>query len=62
MKPDISASQQLAGEIESLEQEAHRIGAHVTARALNQAKNALGWEMAGNTIYAGRAAVGQRVQ
>lgn len=60
MKPDISAKQQLLGEIEALEQEAHRIDAFVTARALNQAKNALGWEMAGNLLAAGKAARGVR--
>lgn len=60
MKPSISAGQQLIGEIEALEQEANRIGALVTARALNQAKNALGWEMAGNILAAGKAARGVR--
>lgn len=60
MKPDISASQQLLGEIEALEQEANRLGAFVTARALNQSKNALGWEMAGNVLAAGKAARGIR--
>lgn len=60
MKPSISAAQQLIGEIESLEREANRIGALVTARALKQAKNALGWEVAGNILAAGKAAKGIR--
>jgi hypothetical protein len=60
VKPDISASQQLLSEIEALEQEANRIGAYVTARTLNQAKNALGWEMAGDVLMAGKISRGER--
>lgn len=55
-----AAQQMLVQEIEELEQRAFRLGLHVTARALNQAKNALGWEMAGNILAAGKASRGQR--
>lgn len=41
--------------IEELEHRAHRLGLHVGARGLNRAKNAIGWEMAGNIEQAGRA-------
>jgi hypothetical protein len=55
------AAQEMLGlEIEELEQRAHRLGMRVTARALNQAKNALGWERAGNILAAGKAARGGR--
>lgn len=47
-------------EIEELEQLCHRRGLHVTARALNRAKNALGWELAGNVEEAGRAGRDER--
>lgn len=55
-----AAHQMLVQEIGELEQRAHRLGMLVTARALNQAKNALGWEMAGNVLAAGKAARGSR--
>lgn len=44
-------------DIEEMEQRAHHLGAHVTAHALNRAKNALGWELAGNVEQAGKAAL-----
>lgn len=46
----------LLQELEELEQRAHRLGVNVTAHALNRAKNALGWEIAGNVEEAGKAA------
>lgn len=52
--------QKLLEDILMLELHAGRLGMHVTARALNQARNALGWEMAGDILAAGRAARGQR--
>lgn len=52
--------QVLIMEVERMEQMAHRLGLHVTARALNQAKNVLGWEIAGDILQAGRARRGQR--
>lgn len=45
----------LLAHIESAERQAHQDGFHVTAHALNRAKNALGWEMAGDIEQAGRA-------
>lgn len=50
----------LLAHIEAAEQQAHRDGFHYTAQALNQAKNALGWEMAGNDEAAALAIRGQR--
>jgi hypothetical protein len=50
----------LVQKIQQLEQEAHGSGLLVTARALNQAKNAWGWEVAGNILAAGKAARGER--
>ncbi len=51
-----AANQQLLADIQALEGFAHARGFHVTAHALNRAKNALGWEMAGNIEEAGKAA------
>lgn len=45
----------LLAEIELCEGRAHKCGAFVTAHALNRAKNALGWEIAGDVEQAGRA-------
>ncbi|HLL28509.1 MAG TPA: hypothetical protein VKT73_12775 [Xanthobacteraceae bacterium] len=50
----------LATKIQAIEHEAHQLGAHVTAHALNRAKNALGYEMAGDTVMAGKAMRGER--
>lgn len=50
----------LISEIERLERVAHDKGCTVTARALNNAKNACGWEAAGNIELAGKAARGER--
>jgi hypothetical protein len=46
--------------IQDAETQAMRDGFIVTARALNQAKNAAGWEMAGNIAQADLARVGKR--
>lgn len=54
------ASNTLVAAIEAAEQQAHRDGFHVTAHALNRAKNAYGWEAAGDVERAGEAARGQR--
>lgn len=53
-------NQQMIRNIETLEQLAGSQGFHVTARALNQAKNAFGWELAGDILAAGKAARGER--
>lgn len=50
----------LIANIERAEQEAHKAGAYITAQALNRAKNAAGWELAGNLEEAGKASRGVR--
>ena len=50
-----AANQQLIADIQTLESFANARGMHVTAHALNRAKNALGWEMAGNIEEAAKA-------
>lgn len=46
--------------IQSAEDQAMRGGFPITARALNQAKNALGWEIGNNIAMADLARVGKR--
>lgn len=55
-----AARQKLLAQLQSLETEAHKIGMTATAHAINNAKNACGWEMAGNIVMAGKASRGQR--
>lgn len=55
-----AARQNMVQEIQELETRAHGLGMHVTAHALNKAKNALGWELAGEVEQAGRAALNER--
>lgn len=50
----------LISKIAAAEQAAHKCGMHVTAHALNRAKNAAGWEIDGNTEEAGRASRDER--
>lgn len=50
----------LVAHIQNAETQAHRDGFHVTAHALNRAKNALGYEMAGDVLQAGRASRDER--
>lgn len=50
------AQSALLQEIERLERQAFTIGSHITGHALNRAKNALGWEMAGDIEQAAEAA------
>lgn len=50
----------LLEDIQLLETRAHHLGLTVTGHALNNAKNAAGWEMAGNIELAGKAARGER--
>jgi hypothetical protein len=45
----------LAREIDNLQNRAHEIGLHITGHALNRAKNACGWEFAGNSEQAVKA-------
>jgi hypothetical protein len=53
-------ARKLIEQIQALETEAHRIGLHTTGHALNNAKNAGGWEFAGNVEEAARASKGIR--
>lgn len=53
---DLEVCRLLLGDIQALESRCHRLGVHVTAHAMNRAKNALGWEMAGDIEQAGKAA------
>jgi hypothetical protein len=50
----------LLTEIEACERRAHKCGALVTAHVLNRAKNALGWEIAGDIEQAGKASRDER--
>lgn len=55
-----AGQQSLVQEIEEMEHRASALGMLVTARALNNAKNALGWEIAGDVLAASKAARGVR--
>lgn len=57
---DRNACDMLVLDIQSLESRAHRLGMTVTGRALNNAKNAAGWELAGEIELAGKASRGDR--
>jgi len=46
--------------IGNAEIDAHRLGFHVAGHALNRAKNALGWELAGDVEQAGKAGRDER--
>lgn len=52
--------QQLVYDLQEIESRAHHFGMHVTAHALNRAKNALGWEMAGDVEKAAKASRNER--
>jgi len=52
----LAAQQKLTVDIQALETEAHRLGCHIGAHSLNRAKNAVGWEMAGDRDQAAKAA------
>jgi hypothetical protein len=47
-------------EIQAMETRAYRLGLIITARALNQAMNAAGWELAGDEMAASLATKGER--
>lgn len=49
----------LTQDIEELEQRARCLGLTLTARGLNQAKNACGWERTGNSTAAAMALKGE---
>ena len=60
VKVSVASGSGLLAHIEAAEQQAHRDGFHVTAHALNRAKNACGWEIAGDTVRAGKAVRDER--
>jgi len=47
----------LISAIQLAEDQAMRLGMPISSRALNRAKNALGWEIAGNLEQAAKAAL-----
>ncbi len=53
--------QKLAALILQCETEAHQMGLLVAANTLNNAKNALGWEAAGDVEIAAMASKGRRI-
>jgi hypothetical protein len=57
-----AAQQGMIEEIQELEIRAHNLGMHITARALNEAKNALGYELARDHKQAVLASRGQRIR
>lgn len=50
-----AAATNLLQDVAEIEDRAMRLGFPVTTRALNRAKNALGWEIAGDVIKADKA-------
>lgn len=56
---DRNAAMLLAGDLESLEQRAHRLGMTLTAQAINRAKNVAGWQAADNDEAAAQAMSGE---
>jgi len=55
-----AAADNLLRDIQDIEDRAHRLGMTVTAHAINRAKNALGWEIAGDVVRAGKASRDER--
>lgn len=56
----LSTQARLCEQLDTMEGDARRAGLFVTARALNNAKNAAGWEASGDVLAAGAAARGDR--
>lgn len=46
--------------LQALETRAHAAGLTVMGHAINNAKNAAGWELAGDVVMAGKASRGER--
>lgn len=63
MKPAerIERIRALIAKIQECETEAHALDLHVAGHTLNNAKNACGWEAAGNVEVAVMASKGRRV-
>lgn len=57
---DTDAARLLVLDIQAMQSRAHRLGLPITARALNNAMNASGWEQAGDFLQAAKAAVADR--
>lgn len=57
---DISKGQNVIRQIQDLEVKARAAGLPITARGLNNALNAAGWELAGDIVTAGMATRGER--
>jgi hypothetical protein len=57
-----AAKVMLMQQISEMESHAHALGMIITARGLNNAKNACGWEIAGNTDAADKATRGERTK
>ena len=57
---DRAACTILLRDLQMLEGRAHRLGMTITGHALNNAKNACGWELAGEIELAGKVARGER--
>ena len=55
-----AGQQNLLQDLQEIESRAHHLGLHVTAHALNRAKNACGWELAGDTEMAEKASRDER--
>ena len=60
LTPQTDCAQMVLMEILRIEQRCQALGLIVGARALNQARNAIGWEMAGDDLSASLAAKGER--
>jgi hypothetical protein len=56
----MATGNKLLRDIQAAEDQAMRDGFPISSRALNQAKNALGWEMASNLAMADMARIGKR--
>lgn len=52
----------LVQDIQELESRAHCLHMYITAHGLNRAKNAAGWEMAGDLLAAGKAINNKRIK
>ncbi len=58
--PQSADTAALVNDIQALESRAQKLGMYITARGLNNAKNAFGWELAGDVARAANAAIGIR--
>lgn len=54
--------QRLVLDIQALQMRAHKLGLHITGRAINNAMNVCGWEQAGDADAASKAMHGERTK